>query len=162
MGYLQDQAVMNFAGSAARGSAIGTALQEGMASYLNDVDRLEVYNGAAWAPLAYGSAVTAAETRITSLEGTRPGTSGKPFNMSSGSLTTSASAQTIVTFPASRFSVTPNITASVIDNPNVSVAYIITPSSSSFSIGAFTIAGGRIAAVVHWYAIQMTSGAAGG
>ena len=57
MNYLQDQAVMNFAGTAARGSAIGTALSEGMVSYLNDTDRFEVYNGTAWAPLAYASAV---------------------------------------------------------------------------------------------------------
>ena len=38
MGYLQDQAVMNFAGTAARGSAIGTAVSEGMVSYLADAE----------------------------------------------------------------------------------------------------------------------------
>jgi hypothetical protein len=42
--YLQDQAVMVFAGSAARGSALGTAVVgEGMVTYLTDVNRLEVY-----------------------------------------------------------------------------------------------------------------------
>ena len=40
--YLQDQAVMVFAGSAARGSAIGTAT-EGMVSYLADNNRIEVF-----------------------------------------------------------------------------------------------------------------------
>ena len=40
--YLQDQAVMVFAGSAARGSAIGTAT-EGMVSYLTDNNRIEVF-----------------------------------------------------------------------------------------------------------------------
>jgi hypothetical protein len=40
--YLQDQAVMVFAGSAARGSAIGTAT-EGMVSYLSDNNRIEVF-----------------------------------------------------------------------------------------------------------------------
>lgn len=47
MGYLQDQAVMTFAGTAARGSAIGTAT-EGMVSYLADTDLVQVYDGSAW------------------------------------------------------------------------------------------------------------------
>ena len=45
--YLMDQTVMSFAGTAARGSAIGTAV-EGMVTYLNDSDSLELYNGSAW------------------------------------------------------------------------------------------------------------------
>ena len=45
--YLQDQAVMRFADSGARGSAIGTAT-EGMLSYLADTDAVEVYDGSAW------------------------------------------------------------------------------------------------------------------
>jgi hypothetical protein len=64
MNYLQDQAVMNFAGTAARGSAIGTAVSEGMVSYLNDTDNLEVYRtiGTAapgWNPVAFRSEVEA-------------------------------------------------------------------------------------------------------
>jgi hypothetical protein len=62
MNYLQDQAVMNFAGTAARGSAIGTALSEGMVSYLNDTDSLEVYRAIgtaapSWQPVAFESYV---------------------------------------------------------------------------------------------------------
>lgn len=45
--YLQDQAVMVFAGTAARSSAIGTA-SEGMISYLADTNAVEKYTGAAW------------------------------------------------------------------------------------------------------------------
>lgn len=45
--YLMQQAVMNFASSGARGSAIGTAT-EGMVTYLQDTDTVEVYDGAAW------------------------------------------------------------------------------------------------------------------
>jgi hypothetical protein len=52
MGYLQDQAVMNFAGTAARGSAIGTAVSEGMVSYLADTNLVEVYDGSAWKAIA--------------------------------------------------------------------------------------------------------------
>jgi hypothetical protein len=55
MNYLQDQAVMNFAGTAARGSAIGTAVSEGMVSYLADSNDVEVYDGSAWSPLAFES-----------------------------------------------------------------------------------------------------------
>lgn len=47
--YLQDQAVMVFGGTAARSSAIGTAnFEEGMLTYLTDVDKLQVYTGAAF------------------------------------------------------------------------------------------------------------------
>lgn len=48
MNYLQDQVVMNFAGTAARGSAIGTAIQEGMVTYQNDSNTMTVYVGSAW------------------------------------------------------------------------------------------------------------------
>lgn len=47
MGYLQDQAVMNFAGTASRGSAIPSP-SEGMASYLADSNQVEVYDGSSW------------------------------------------------------------------------------------------------------------------
>lgn len=57
MGYLQDQAVMNFAGTAARGSAIGTAVSEGMVSYLADSNTVQAYDGSAWNSLAYATAV---------------------------------------------------------------------------------------------------------
>ena len=43
MNVVSDQTVMSFAGTAARGSAIPSP-SEGMMSYLEDVDRLQVYN----------------------------------------------------------------------------------------------------------------------
>jgi hypothetical protein len=48
--FLQDQAVMTFAGTAARGSAIPTPV-EGMVAYLNDSNSYESYTGAAWVPM---------------------------------------------------------------------------------------------------------------
>jgi hypothetical protein len=45
--FLMDQSVMSFAGTAARGSAIGTAV-EGMVTYLNDSNSLSVNNGTDW------------------------------------------------------------------------------------------------------------------
>lgn len=51
MGYLQDQAVMVFDSSAALGSAVGTAVAEGMTSYWKDVNSVQVYDGTSWASL---------------------------------------------------------------------------------------------------------------
>lgn len=62
MNYLMDQTVMNFAGTAARGSAIGTAVAEGMVSYLADSNDVQVYDGSAWNDLAYQSAVDSLPT----------------------------------------------------------------------------------------------------
>jgi hypothetical protein len=42
-GYLMDQAVMVFDSSAARSTALGTAVSEGMVAYLKDVNSLELY-----------------------------------------------------------------------------------------------------------------------
>ena len=57
-GYLMAQAVMRFADSGARGSALGTAtgtavaLAEGMVSYLDSTERVEVYDGSGWRPVS--------------------------------------------------------------------------------------------------------------
>lgn len=79
-GYLQDQVVMVFASSAARGSALGTAVSEGMIAYLKDTNALEYYTGSAWATVgvdasvagsavAFGStAVSAAYTAVAGLD----------------------------------------------------------------------------------------------
>jgi hypothetical protein len=47
--YLQDQAVMVFAGTAARSSAIATP-SEGMFAVTTNDDELDYYNGSAWVP----------------------------------------------------------------------------------------------------------------
>jgi hypothetical protein len=47
--YLMDQSVLSFADSTARATGIGTAnFEEGMLTYLTDVDKLQVYTGAAF------------------------------------------------------------------------------------------------------------------
>lgn len=58
MNYLMDQAVMSFAGTAARGSAIGTAVSEGMVSYLADTNAIEVYDGSLWKQVYPAAPVT--------------------------------------------------------------------------------------------------------
>jgi len=61
-GYLQDQAVMVFAGTAARSSAIATPT-EGMVAITTDTDELQYYNGSSWVPaLPVGGWTTYAPT----------------------------------------------------------------------------------------------------
>ena len=60
MNYLQDQVVQTYAGTAARGSAIGTAVSEGMVSYLADSDEVQVYTDS-WNSLAYSADVPSAD-----------------------------------------------------------------------------------------------------
>jgi hypothetical protein len=55
--YAVDQSVQRYAGTAARGSAIGTAVSEGMMSWLDDTNVVEAYDGAAWNSLAYATAI---------------------------------------------------------------------------------------------------------
>ena len=68
--YLMQQSVMRFADSAARGSALGTAtgtavpLAEGMVSYLDDVNTVQVYTGTGWtSPVAGVGANTASAVK---------------------------------------------------------------------------------------------------
>jgi hypothetical protein len=50
-GYLMDQTVMKFAGTAARSSALGTGVSAGMVSFRTDGTVWEGYNGTSWGSL---------------------------------------------------------------------------------------------------------------
>lgn len=52
---VQDQTVQRYASSSARSAALGSAVAEGMVSYLDDTNAVEVYNGSAWTGLSNGS-----------------------------------------------------------------------------------------------------------
>ncbi len=56
--YLLEQAVMVFDSSAARSSALGTVVKEGMVTYLKDTDVLQQYNGTVWSPVGVDSFTT--------------------------------------------------------------------------------------------------------
>jgi len=60
--YLQEQAVMRFANAAARTSALTSVLAEGMVSYLQDTDAVEVYNGSAWVSIGSSGDITGVTT----------------------------------------------------------------------------------------------------
>ena len=57
--YVQDQVVQVYADSGARGSALGTAVSDGMVSYLEDTNSVEVYYSAAWNSISNPGDITA-------------------------------------------------------------------------------------------------------
>lgn len=71
--YLQEQTVMVFASSAARTSALTGVLAEGMMSYLQDTNAVEVYDGSAWVSVGSTGDITGV-TAGTGISG--GGTSG--------------------------------------------------------------------------------------
>jgi hypothetical protein len=130
--FLMDQTVMSFAGTAARGSAIGTAT-EGMMTYLNDTDQIEVWSGSAW--------VRRVPTSIPFAQAVGEGYAGAPV--------------TVVTFPAGRFTVTPAVNLANYEN--------VYPVISARSTASFTYQNAVFASATYTYiATQMTSTSATG
>lgn len=66
--YVQDQVVQVYADSAARTTALGTAVAEGMVSYLSDTNSLEYYSGSAWVAVSNPGDITSV-TAGTALTG---------------------------------------------------------------------------------------------
>jgi hypothetical protein len=68
--YIQEQTVMVFASAAARTTALTSVLAEGMVSYLQDTNTVEVYNGTAWVAVGGASGgMTLINTGGTALSG---------------------------------------------------------------------------------------------
>ena len=72
--YLNEQTVMVFASSTARTTALSGVLAEGMVSYLQDTNAVEVYNGSAWVGVSGAGDVTEVQagTGISVASGTGP------------------------------------------------------------------------------------------
>jgi hypothetical protein len=68
--YLQEQTVMVFANSTARTTALSGVLAEGMVSYLQDTNAVEVYDGSNWVSIGSSGDITGITT------GTDSGLSG--------------------------------------------------------------------------------------
>jgi hypothetical protein len=83
--YLMNQAVMTFAGTAARGSAIGTA-SEGMLTWLEDLNLYQYYNGSAWVNLTSGVNQTIA-TGTTAYTATAANAGGIIYSTSASAVT---------------------------------------------------------------------------
>lgn len=56
--YIQQQTIGVFATAAARTTALGTAVAEGMVSFRVDADALEFYNGSSWVTVGVDSSLT--------------------------------------------------------------------------------------------------------
>ena len=136
--YLQEQAVMRFASAAARTTALSGVLAEGMVSYLDDINQVQVYNGSSWvavggsSPLTTkgdlytysttdarlgvgtnGQVLTADSTTATGLKWATAGGGGKILQVVSASTTTStAVASTTYTDTSLTASITPSATSS--------------------------------------------------
>lgn len=139
--YLQDQSIMVFAGTAARGSAIATPT-EGMVVYLKDVDQVQTYNGSGWIPQAYAQAVGTA-------------------NATTGVLAADGAISVAVTFPTGRFSVAPIVQAWCSNNRYMAFASTVSAGTANITVRNVSAASGADE-TVYYSAIQMSSGTAVG
>ena len=62
--YLNEQTVMVFASSTARTSALSGVLAEGMMSYLQDTNAVEVYNGTSWVNVGNAGDITEVQAGV--------------------------------------------------------------------------------------------------
>ena len=62
--YLQEQTVMVFASSTARTTALSGVLAEGMVSYLQDTNAVEVYNGTSWVNVGNAGDITEVQAGV--------------------------------------------------------------------------------------------------
>ena len=139
--YLQDQAVMVFATSAARTTAIATAY-EGMVTYLKDVERIEVWNGSVWLPMPYAQAVGTASA-------------------TTGALAINTQTSVNVTFPSGRFAVAPILSAWTSGGRYICFPSTVAAGSASIGIRNVSDATGGDE-VVYYSATQMSFGTAAG
>lgn len=63
--FLQDQTVQVYATTAARSSALGTAVSAGMVSFITTGAQLDVYNGSSWTGLNYTSITSSTVSAYT-------------------------------------------------------------------------------------------------
>ena len=130
--YIQDQVVQVYAGTAARGSALGTAVTAGMVSYLTDAAVLQYYTGSVWANVSSVGDISAV-TAGTGLSG--GGTSGDvTLNVNYAAVGSAVLASPNITGTAviAAGSVTGNlVVGGDLSDPNWTAARVLTTSGST-------------------------------
>ena len=130
--YIQNQTVMKFADSAARTSELGTAVTEGMLSYLVSTGQIEYYTGAVWSPISNPGDITAV-TAGTGLTG--GGNSGDvTLNVNYAAVGSAVLASPNITGTATiaAGSVTGNLVVSgELSDPNWTASRVLTTSGST-------------------------------
>jgi len=107
--FVQDQVVQNYADSAARGSALGTAVAEGMVAYLQDTNLIEVYDGSQWVNFTGDITGVTAGTALTG-----GGTSGNvTLNVNLSAVTIPASQISDLTATAAELNFTDGVTSAI-------------------------------------------------
>lgn len=83
--YLQQQVTMVFANSTARTSALSGVLAEGMMSYLQDTNQVEVYDGSNWVAVGNIGDITAVNTNSPLTGGGTSGSLTLSYDYAAGS-----------------------------------------------------------------------------
>ena len=92
--YLQQQVTMVFANSTARTSALSGVLAEGMMSYLQDTNQVEVYDGSNWVAVGNIGDITAVNTNSPLTGGGTSGSLTLSYDYAAGSKFSAIDAKT--------------------------------------------------------------------
>lgn len=92
--YLQQQVTMVFANSTARTTALSGVLAEGMMSYLQDTNQVEVYDGSSWVAVGNIGDITAVNTNSPLTGGGTSGSLTLSYDYAAGSKISALNAQT--------------------------------------------------------------------
>ena len=144
--FVQDQVVQVYDNSGARGSALGTAVAEGMVSYLKDTNLVEVYDGSGWQNFTGDITAVTAGTALTG-------------GGTSGAVTLNVDQDALFTDGTSGFTMVSGGTAGVTYQP-ISPNYIINGAFDIWQRGTSFTAGAR-AYSVDRYTIGRSGNVAG-